>query len=99
MPRVARATKETTEVATRKSGRARTVANYVSQVAIQGPENPLDPGSESPLTDLESEEDAEPPPKKPRRNLKPAEPIVYDIPPVETKTSTFKGKSVAKFDA
>jgi len=93
MPRVAMVTTETTEVTTKKSGRAQTVANQAGQVAVKGPEEPVDLGFESPLTDLESEGDAEPPPpKKRRRKAKVAEPVVYDIPPVETKSCTFKGK-------
>lgn len=52
----------------------------------------MDLGTESPLTDLEPEESAEPPPKKKRRKrVKAIEPVVYDIPPVETKMATFKG--------
>jgi len=93
MPHVSGITPETTEVTTRKSGRARTVVNHASRVAVKGPEEAVDLGFESPLTDLESEGDAEPPPpKKRRRKAKVAEPVVYDIPPVKTKTSTFKGK-------
>lgn len=94
MPRVAGVTTEITGVTTRRSGRARTVVNYASQVTIKGPEKPMDPGFESPLTDLESEEDAKPPPPRKRgRKVKVSEPVVYDIPPVGTKTSTFKGES------
>ncbi|KAH9848153.1 UV-endonuclease UvdE-domain-containing protein [Lenzites betulinus] len=52
-----------------------------------------DTGFESPLTDLEEdpvvEEEA---PKKRTRKKKLTEPVVYDIPPVETKTTTFKGR-------
>ena len=93
MPPSARIATETTEITVRKSGGARTVVNHLSQVAVKGPEEPVDLGFESPLTDLESEGDAEPPPpKKRRRKVKVAEPVVYDIPPVETKTCTFKGK-------
>jgi len=94
MPRVARTTADTTEVTTRRSGRSRAVVNYASQVAIEEPGETTDPGSESPLTDLESEGEADtkPPPPKKRRKVKVAVPVVYDIPPVETKTSTFKGK-------
>ena len=57
----------------------------------------MDPGTESPLTELESEGSAEPPPKKKRgRRVKVTEPVVYHIPPVETKTTTFKGTSDSK---
>jgi len=94
MPRAARVTTETAVATTRRSGRPRTVVNYASQMAVEEPEGVIDPGSESPLTDLESEGAAEPPPKrKRRRRVKVAEPVVYDIPPVETKSSTFKGES------
>jgi len=100
MPRVARTTTETTKATTRGSGRARTIANHASQVAAKGPGEPVDLGFESPLTDLESQEDAEPPPpKKRRREAKVVEPVVYDIPPVETKMSTFKGKRGANIYA
>ncbi|KAH9968187.1 UV-endonuclease UvdE-domain-containing protein [Russula dissimulans] len=48
---------------------------------------------ESPLTEL-SDSDDQPadPPKKRRRKSKVAEPVVYDIPPVESKTTTFRGR-------
>lgn len=93
MPRVARATTEKVVVATRRSTRSRTIVNYTSQLAVEEPEEVMDPGSKSPLTDLESEGVAEIPPKRKRRRTKVTEPVVYDIPPVETKTSKFKGKS------
>jgi len=100
MVRVTRVPAETFEVTTRRSARARTVVNYASQEAAEDHEEPTDPGSESPLTDLESEGATEPPPrKKRRRKVKVAEPVVYDIPPVETKTSTFKGTSEVKMHA
>jgi len=100
MVRVARVSTETFEVTTRRSARARTVVNYASQVAAEEHEESTDPGSESPLTDLESEGAAEPPPrKKRRRRAKVVEPVVYDIPPVETKTNTFKGTSGVKIHA
>lgn len=70
----------------------RTAVDYVGQVAIEEHEGPMDLGAESPLTDLESEETAEPlPKKKRRRRVKVVEPVVYDISPVETKTTSFKG--------
>ena len=100
MPRVARLTTETMEVATRRSSRARAVVNYASQMAVKGHENPIDPALESPLTDFEPEGSPEPPPpKKRRRKAKILEPVVYDIPPVEMKTSAFRGKNGAKFHA
>ncbi len=49
-----------------------------------------DPGSESPLTELEDEQPPNPP-KKRRRKTKVVEPVVYDIPPVESKMTTFRG--------
>lgn len=94
MPRAARVTTETAVAATRRSGRARTAVNYASQIAVEEHEKAMDPGSESPLTDLESEGATEPPPKKKRRRrAKAVEPVVYDIPHVETKMSAFKGRS------
>ncbi|KAF9781404.1 UV-endonuclease UvdE-domain-containing protein [Thelephora terrestris] len=93
MPHFARATTGKFEVAPRRSSRTRTVVNYSSQVTIEEHEEPADLGTESPLTDLEPEEMAEPAPKKKRkRTVKVIEPVVYDIPPVETKTATFKGR-------
>ena len=90
MPRLAKVTTGMIEVAPRRSGRTRTVVNYASQAATEG--EPIDLGAGSPLTDLESEETTEPPPKKKqRRRVKVVEPVVYDIPPVETKTTTFEG--------
>src|SRR6266581_6279418 len=48
--------------------------------------------SESPLTELEDEPPPSPsPPKKRRRKAKVVEPVVYDIPPVESKMTTFRG--------
>jgi UV DNA damage endonuclease len=49
-----------------------------------------DPGSESPLTELEDEQPPNPP-KKRRRKTKVVEPVVYNIPPVESKMTTFRG--------
>ncbi|KAI0634612.1 UV-endonuclease UvdE-domain-containing protein [Trametes polyzona] len=58
-----------------------------------------DDGFESPLTELgddgpaaDGEEEPVSPKKKRTRRKKNAEPVVYDIPPVETKTTTFKGR-------
>ncbi|KAI0752598.1 UV-endonuclease UvdE-domain-containing protein [Daedaleopsis nitida] len=52
-----------------------------------------DDGFESPLTEIDEEVPEEKSPKKKRRRkTKTNEPVVYDIPPVETKTSTFKGR-------
>lgn len=58
------------------------------------PPGMIDLGNESPLTDIEdeevSQEEVKSPPKK-RRRKKDPEPIFYDIPPVVTKETTFKG--------
>lgn len=54
----------------------------------------IDTGNESPLTDLEDEEypqEVESTPKKRRRRKKDLEPVVYDIPPVENKETSFRG--------
>ncbi|KAI9433059.1 UV-endonuclease UvdE [Lactarius indigo] len=52
--------------------------------------------SESPLTELESEDQQQPrsPPRKRRRKIKVVEPltVVYDIPPVESRTTTYRGR-------
>jgi hypothetical protein len=45
---------------------------------------------ESPLTDLDDEQPVSPS-KKRRRKAKVVEPVVYDIPPVESKTTTYQG--------
>lgn len=59
---------------------------------FQQEEREEDLGSESPLTELEDEQPASPsPPKKRRRKTKVVEPVVYDIPPVESKMTTFRG--------
>jgi len=71
----------------------RNAVNYASQDALEEHEEVMDLGGESPLTDLESEEGVKSPPKRKRRRVKPTEPVVYDIPPVETKKSAFKGKN------
>ena len=55
-------------------------------------EEGLGSGFESPLTELEDEQPLSPsPPKKRRRKTKVVEPVVYDIPPVESKMTTFRG--------
>lgn len=48
------------------------------------------PREESPLTELEDDQPVLPP-KKRRRTTKAIEPLVYDIPPVESKTTTYRG--------
>lgn len=49
--------------------------------------------SESPLTELESEDQQQPrsTPRKRRRKTDVVEPVIYDIPPVESKTTTYRG--------
>ena len=90
MPRVARVT--TVEVAPRRSGRVRTLVNYANNVAAEKYDEPMDPAAESPLTDLESDGSTQPlQKKKRRRKVKVTEPVVYDIPPVEKRTTSFKG--------
>ncbi|KAI0078030.1 UV-endonuclease UvdE [Panus rudis PR-1116 ss-1] len=75
----------------RKSGRAKKKVSYTeAPIAV---DDAVDPGNESPLTDLDVESVEEPKsPTKKRRKRKPSEPVVYDIPPVEAKTTTFKGR-------
>lgn len=54
----------------------------------------VDAGFESPLTDLDDDGPAEvkTAKKKQTRKQKVKEPVVYDIPPVETKPTTFNGE-------
>jgi hypothetical protein len=47
-------------------------------------------GEESPLTDLDDDQPVSPP-KKRQRKAKVVEPVVYDILPVESKTTTYQG--------
>ena len=96
MPRAARVVTEAVATATRRSGRSRTAVNYSTggQTGVEEHKEAMDLSFEDPLTDLDSEGTTEPPQKrKQRRRTKAAEPVIYDIPPVETKTSTFKGES------
>lgn len=76
----------------RKSARAKKSVSYADQ---QDSEE-KDVREESPLTDLEAqdEDDAPKSPVKKRRRKKDLEPVVYDIPPVENKETTFKGMSL-----
>ena len=70
---------------------ARIKAARTKSASIQQ-EREEDLGSESPLTELEDEQPPSPsPPKKRRRKTKVVEPVVYDIPPVESKMTTFRG--------
>ena len=97
MPRAARVTTGTVGVTPRRSGRTRAFVNYADESIAEKRKESMDPDTESPLTELESEGSAEPPPKKKRgRRVKVTEPVVYHIPPVETKTTTFKGTSDSK---
>jgi hypothetical protein len=57
-----------------------------------------DSGSESPLTELEDSEEQSPcPPKKRRRKARVVEPVVYDIPSVESKMTAFRGSVFESF--
>jgi hypothetical protein len=49
--------------------------------------------AESPLTELELKGQQQPqsPTRKRRRKTEVVEPVVYDIPPVESKTTTYQG--------
>lgn len=51
---------------------------------------PVVPTEDDPAPELA---DADTPPKKKKRTQKPAEPVVYDIPPIEPRTTVFKGLS------
>jgi hypothetical protein len=71
---------------------ARIKAARTKSANFQQEEREEDLGSESPLTELEDEQPPSPsPPKKRRRKTKVVEPVVYDIPPVESKMTTFRG--------
>ncbi|CAL1710108.1 unnamed protein product [Somion occarium] len=75
----------------RRSTRARKAVSYSQPDCVQE-----DDGNESPLTELEEDELdkdlVKAPAKKRRRKTKDNEPVVYDIPPVEIKSTTFKGR-------
>jgi hypothetical protein len=55
---------------------------------------PDEDGEESPLTDLDDDQPVSPP-KKRQRKAKVVEPVVYDILPVESKTTTYRGMCFA----
>ncbi|KAI0761361.1 UV-endonuclease UvdE [Trametes elegans] len=82
----------------RVSKRQKKTVVYTEEVLAEEPEQDAeekaDAGFESPLTELEEDALVEEvsPKKKRARRKKHAEPVVYDIPPVETKTTTFKGR-------
>lgn len=66
-------------------------------ILVKPPPDIVDLGYESPLTELDDDEaslEPKAPSKKRRRRKKDVEPIVYDIPPVETKETTFKGNTI-----
>ncbi|KAK7682809.1 hypothetical protein QCA50_014193 [Cerrena zonata] len=69
----------------RTSTREKKPVSYADQQASN------DTRAESPLTDLEGTDDVPKIPAK-RRRKKDVEPVVYDIPPVESKETTFKGR-------
>lgn len=76
----------------RTSTRVKKAVSYSE--SANGAEDAVDAmRNESPLTDLEDEEanEEKSPKKKRRRRKKDTEPEVYDIPPVETKETNFKG--------
>ena len=76
----------------RVSTRKKKTVVYTEEV-VQGVDELLDDAFDGPLTDLEEDEAEEASPKKKRRSRKKVEePIVYDIPPVETKETNFKGE-------
>ena len=70
----------------------RTSSRVKKAVSYTEPKETAIEGDESPLTELEDEEDElEKSSKKRKRRKKNSEPEVYVIPPVETKTTNFKG--------
>ncbi|KAI0357706.1 UV-endonuclease UvdE [Trametes cingulata] len=83
----------------RVSARKKRRVVYTEEVIVDEEDVPesqskQDSGFESPLTELDEEAPAEEasPKKKRARRKKNAEPVVYDIPPVETKETTFRGR-------
>lgn len=56
-----------------------------------------DDAFDGPLTDLDDAPAEEKLPKKRKRRTKTQEPVVYDIPPVETKITNFKGMSFVAY--
>ncbi|TBU47156.1 UV-endonuclease UvdE [Dichomitus squalens] len=84
---------EAQDLIRRVSTRKKKTVVYTEDVTQQVDDS-LDNAFDGPLTDLEEDElvDEEPSPKKKRRRKKVEEPIVYDIPPVETKETNFKGR-------
>ncbi|PIL28869.1 hypothetical protein GSI_08915 [Ganoderma sinense ZZ0214-1] len=73
----------------RSSTRRKKVVDYAEDKSQE------DGALDGPLTELEEDElvDEEPAPKKKRRTRKKVvEPVIYDIPPVDTKETSFKGR-------
>ncbi|KAI8989013.1 UV-endonuclease UvdE-domain-containing protein [Trametes punicea] len=96
-PAIVSSPEEAQALIRRFSTRKKRKVVYTEEVVAEGDdaedvEN--DAGFESPLTELDDEAAAEEvvPKKKRTRRKKDIEPVVYDIPPVETKTTTFKGR-------
>ncbi|KAM5546068.1 hypothetical protein V8D89_000194 [Ganoderma adspersum] len=78
----------------RSSTRKKNTVDYAED-RLQGVDGRADDAFDGPLTELEEDElvDEEPAPKKKRRaRNKVVEPVVYDIPPVETMETSFKGR-------
>ncbi|TFK86218.1 UV-endonuclease UvdE [Polyporus arcularius HHB13444] len=75
----------------RTSTRKKTKVVYTEEVqdAVEGEQ---DDAFDGPLTDPDDELAEEKLPKKRKRRTKTQEPVVYDIPPVETKITNFKGR-------
>ncbi|KAK4050897.1 hypothetical protein OIO90_004873 [Microbotryomycetes sp. JL221] len=76
-----------------KDGEAAVVGELADE-AVVGPSNEVAATTEAGPDDVNGEEAADKKPKKVRKPRKPKikEPIVYDIPPVEHKTTTFRGR-------
>ncbi|KAJ8488564.1 hypothetical protein ONZ51_g3491 [Trametes cubensis] len=98
-PALVNSPEEARELLRRVSARKRRKVVYTEELLgedeIDGTGEPKDDaGFESPLTELDDDPpvEEEAPKKKRTRRKKNPEPVVYDIPPVETKTSTFKGR-------
>lgn len=81
----------------RTSTRRKKKVVYTEEVQDAEWEKPeADEAFDGPLTDID-DEPAEKSPKKRRRRTKTQEPVVYDIPPVETKSTDFKGMCVVAY--
>ncbi|KAI0649749.1 UV-endonuclease UvdE [Trametes meyenii] len=88
---------EARELMRRVSSRKKRKVIY-TEGSVAGEDDPANPKEdmrfESPLTELDDETEANKSPSKKKRTRKKknTEPVVYDIPPVETKETTFKGR-------